>query len=81
MGAIVPTNMEAMVTPQPFRRLTPQAADGWRSFSAVHGTTQTALAEALGRELAQHDNPDKLPPFLRPIVIEARKVAAQRRGG
>jgi hypothetical protein len=73
--------MEVMVTPQPFRRLTPQAADGWRAFCAVHGTTQTALAEAMGRELAQYAEPDRLPAFLRPIVHEARHIAAERRGG
>jgi hypothetical protein len=73
--------MEPMVTPQPFRRLSPDAADGWRSFCAIHGTTQTALAEAMGMELAQHADPDQLVAFLRPIVHEARRIAAERRGG
>ena len=56
-----------------------EARDGWRDFAAVHGTTVTALAEAIGISLAQLDDPEaELPPLLRKTVYEARRISADR---
>ena len=45
--------MTGVVPLSPLRRLSPKAAEGWRAFCAAQGCTHTALAEALGPELAR----------------------------
>ena len=58
-----------------------EAHDGWVAFCATHGTTMTALAEAIGLTLGQLDGPEeKLPPLLRSTLAESRRIAAQRLG-
>ena len=68
-----------VVTPSPLRPLTPRAAAGWRALCTQEGVTQTALAEALGHELARIADSGAVPAWLRPVIEEARSVAGQRR--
>jgi len=57
----------------------PEAHEGWRSFCAAHGCTQSALAEAIGLALGELDDPEaSLPPLLRRTLHDARRIAAER---
>jgi hypothetical protein len=59
--------------------VTAESHDGWASFCAAHGTTMTALAEAIGLVLGELDNPEaQLPPLLRQTLAESRRIAAER---
>lgn len=54
--------------------------EAWRLWARARGVTVTALVEAIGRELAGHDEPDaNLPPWLRRVVREARGIDDDRR--
>jgi hypothetical protein len=46
----------------------------WRHFCAVRGLTMSALGEGFGRCL----DPTDQDPFLERVVLEARKVMAER---
>ncbi len=55
------------------------AAEGWKRFAAEHGTTTSALLEALGRQFAEMDADARLPDFLKKAVRDAREISAERR--
>jgi hypothetical protein len=60
--------------------LTIESYEAWRLFARARGVTVTGLLEALGRRLANMDQPDaRLPPLLRDAVMEARTIDDDRR--
>lgn len=60
--------------------LEPETHEIWTLFANSRSVTVTGLVEAIGRELARHDEPDaKLPPWLRRAVQEARTIDPARR--
>lgn len=53
---------------------------GWHLWARSRGVTVTALIEAIGREVERHDEPDdRLPPWLRRAVRDAREIDGDRR--
>lgn len=54
--------------------------ESWRLWARSRGVSVTGLVEALGHELGRHDEPEnKLPPWLRRALDEARKIDHDRR--
>lgn len=60
----------------PIAQVTRASRDGWRKFAKKNGTNPTALAEAIGRRLA--DIEGEPPPFLAQAVEDAIELADKR---
>ena len=61
-------------------RVTVEARNGWVGFSRVHHVSTSGLIEAIGRLLAEQDQPThRLPGWLRQVVAEGRIIDDERR--
>jgi hypothetical protein len=61
--------------------VSPLSHEGWATFCHAHGTTMTALAEAIGLSMGRLDQPeDKLPRWVRDLLADSRRIAAHRLG-
>lgn len=59
--------------------LSDEAFGGWKLFARSRGVNVTALIEAMGRRLAEMDQPEaRLPDLLRLSLAEARVIEAER---
>lgn len=59
--------------------LTPEAHGGWKLFARSRGVNVTALLEAMGRRLADMDQPEaRLPDLLRLSLADARVIQDER---
>lgn len=58
--------------------VTVEALAGWHQFAEEQGTNVTALMEAIGRHLAQHQSGTDLPPHWVAVVKDAQMVAGRR---
>lgn len=57
-----------------------ECRNSWKLFARSRGVTVTGLLEALGRHLADMDQPEaRLPPLLRQAIAEAREIDDDRR--
>ena len=62
------------------QQLSEESYEGWRLWARSRGVTVTALIEALGRRLAELDQPEaRLPALLRDVLAEARQIDDDRR--
>lgn len=58
----------------------PTTYDAWHLFARSRGVDLSALLEAIGRRLADLDQPDhRLPAIIRDAVAEAREVTWLRK--